>query len=201
MVVASLAALAWFERLSRAMEGDGEEATFVQGQVLAHEGPLNGNDTMTQAAFDAVPLEATWDDFLRALITLPTAGPERPALSLVNCGTSLAAMGKMGGLMPNAFSRVVNGITSQPGGGLSLAINQVHNIMTVPPVNYIYTVPNGSTVRDQIDITNEGQTPGAIQVSIRNAGGAVLASYVLNSGETFYFTAIWDGTAWKVMRA
>lgn len=195
MVAAALAALDWQQRLSHALQGDGAGA----GQLLAREGSPVENSTLTQAEFDALQAAGTHDDFWRAISTLAGTAPDRVAMSVVNCGRSLALMGKLVDLLTNTYSRVVNVISAAGGSSQVLAVNQVHSLTVIPPVDYEFTLANGAAYRDQIDFTNENMPSGAIEIVIKQVNGNLLKAYDLAADETFYFTAVWDGSAWVVM--
>jgi hypothetical protein len=196
-VLVSLASLLWYQRLSMATEGDGDGA----GVLLGWEGAPLSQDQVTQAELDTILREGTFDDLIGLAMTMAGTNPSPACLRMVNCGRSLATMGRIKDFFPNTFTRTVNAISAVGGSSQNLAINTVHNLTVTPGNAYSFILNNGAAIGDQVDFTTENMPSGA-DFYIRAADNSILKQYNLATIDRVrYFTAVWTGTSWVVMQS
>lgn len=199
LVFVSLSSFDWAQRLCLALEGDGDG----NGALKAWEGAPALQQTCTQEEFDAIALNRTHDDYFRLAATLPGSNPGPCCLRAVNCGQTLATMGRYVDLLPNTFSRQVSVLSALggPGGSTPLAVNTVYSLTAIPPSPYDFVLNSGVAVGDQVDFTTEN-IGGAAEFNIRGPGNVLLKVYELAPGDLVrYFTAVWNGTAWEVKQS
>jgi hypothetical protein len=199
IIFVSLSGIDWRDQLCLAIDQDGDG----NGHLLGWEGDSRNSDgTMSQAEYDDLVSGrvSTPDDLLRLCLGLNGGNPGLTSAKMVNCGQSLAKMGRMVDLMPNSFSRSAQSPQPASGATTALAINKVHNLVTTGNlVGNIFLLDNGVNRGDQIDFTNEGAGVGfAISGSIKDQANNVLRSLTLLAGQVFYFTATWNGNNWVV---
>lgn len=197
-----LQTLPWQECLARALEGDGNG----EGALFLWDGEPALNGVITQAEFDLIKSQRTFDDFFRRAATLPKVLPGPVCIRAANCGQTLATMGRFRDFLPNTFSRsvVVLSALGGAGGSTPLSVNTVYSLTVTPPSPYDFILNSGVEWGDQIDFTTENIPASGADFRLLAPDLTVLKHYQLESSDRVrYFTAVWEGepAAWNVRQS